>query len=265
MLQIVIPAYNEEARLPRTLRDLRRYVRAHKGTFTPVEVIVVDNASTDRTAEVALEADSPAMRVRVIGCGTRGKGAAVQVGIAATTAPVVAFMDADGATHLDALEEAWRQLAKGAHVAIGSRSLEGSDTAARHSRLRETGGRWYRSLSARVVPGVADTQCGFKVMNGVLARRVFADLRTRGFSFDVELLARLQATGARIVEFPVQWADVPGSTFAPLRHGAGSFLALARIGWTMRGQRAVPAFVAPATLTVDPAAHPLVVVAGGRA
>ncbi len=90
------------------------------------------------------------------------------------------------------------------------------------------------------MPGIGDTQCGFKVLRGALARTTFAHLRTTGFSFDVELLARLQRSTAEIVEFPVQWADVPGSTFAPLRHGAGSFLNLAVIAWQLRAVPAVP-------------------------
>ena len=81
--------------------------------------------------------------------------------------------------------------------------------------MRERGARTYRSLHRPLVPGVADTQCGFKLIDGDLARRVFADLRTTGFSFDVEMLARAQALGARIDEFPVTWTDVPGSTFVP--------------------------------------------------
>ncbi|WP_323793422.1 glycosyltransferase, partial [Nocardioides sp.] len=160
----------------------------------------------------------------------------VAAGIAATDADLVAFMDADGATHLDALLESLRLVALGHDVAIGSRAAFGSDTAARHSRLRESGARRYRSLTARIVPGIGDTQCGFKVMRGDLARATFAELRTTGFSFDVELLARLQRREARIAEFAVQWADVPGSTFAPLRHGAGAFLNLVLIAWLLRAE-----------------------------
>jgi dolichyl-phosphate beta-glucosyltransferase len=246
MLQLVIPAYNEQDRLPRTLRELRRHVRDQRSLTRPVEVIVVDNASTDGTAAVALAADSPALRVRVVDCWTPGKGAAVRAGIAVTDAPVVGFMDADGATRLDALEEAFRRLALGADVAIGSRGAEGAQTAARHSWVRERGARTYRACTARVVPGVVDTQCGFKLMDGHLGRRVFADLRTTGFSFDVEMLARAQALGARIDEFPVTWTDVPGSTFDPLRHGAGSFAGLALIAWhARRDRRAVPTTALP--------------------
>jgi len=146
-------------------------------------------------------------------------------------------MDADGATSLDALDEAVRLITLGADLALASRASTGSVTDARDSRLRELGAARYRALTARIVPGVADTQCGFKVMRGDLARSLFASLGTRGFSFDVEILARAQASGARLAEFPVTWVDVPGSTFRPLRHGAGSFLDLARIAWRLRAEQ----------------------------
>jgi dolichyl-phosphate beta-glucosyltransferase len=245
MLQLVIPAHNEQERLPRTLRELRRHVRDQHGLARPIEVIVVDNASTDDTAGVARAADSAALPVRVIDCPIPGKGAAVRAGVAATDAPVVGFMDADGATHLAALEEAYRRLALGADVAIGSRGAEGARTATRHSWVRERGARTYRACTALVVPGVIDTQCGFKLMDGELGRRVFAALRVTGFSFDVEVLARAQALGARIDEFPVTWIDVPGSTFDPLRHGAGSFVGLALIAWRARRDRATAPVALP--------------------
>jgi len=257
MLQLVIPAYNEQGRLPRTLRELRRHVLGTRGLNRPVEVVVVDNASTDATAEVARAADGPGLRVRVVACPTRGKGAAVRAGIAVTDAPVVGFMDADGATHLDALEEACRRLALGADVVIGSRGAEGALTEARHSRLREHGASVYRACTARIVPGITDTQCGFKVMAGDLGRAVFAELRTTGFAFDVEVLARARALGARIEEFPVTWTDVPGSTFVPLRHGAGSFVDLGRIAWYARRARVAQPLPAPVALPVPvaPVAH----------
>lgn len=237
MLQLIIPAYNEEARLPRTLRELRRHLQGSRSVTRDVEVIVVDNLSTDATAQVALEADRPGFAVRVVSCPTPGKGAAVAAGIAVTDAPLVGFMDADGATCLDALDEAVRLITLGADLALASRATAGSVTDVRDSRLREIGAARYRALTIRLVPGIADTQCGFKVMRGDLGRSLFAALRTDGFSFDVELLARAQASGARLTEFPVTWVDVPGSTFQPLRHGAGSFLDLARIAWRLRAEK----------------------------
>lgn len=232
-MQIVIPARNEETRLPGTLTALRTYALSTAPTPGPIEVLVVDNGSTDSTARVALAADSAAMRVRVIDCRRPGKGAAVRAGFAATTADLVAFMDADGATSLAALAQAADLVSHGADVAVGSRAMRGSVTTERHSRLRAGGARLYRGLAGRLVPGVRDTQCGFKVMRGALAREVLAHTRTDGFSFDVELLALAQARGARIVEFPVTWVDVPGSTFSVARHGLRSFAELAAISWRL--------------------------------
>lgn len=241
-MQIVIPAYNEERRLPRTLRELRRHVERHHGVAGAVEVIVVDNACDDATAELARDASSQMMPVRVVWCPIQGKGAAVRAGVAETDADVVAFMDADGATGLSALEDACRLLLDGADVAIGSRAA----ATVRHSWVRATGARAYRWCTAQIVPGVADTQCGFKVMRGDLARRAFAELRSTGFSFDVELLARVRSTGGIVEEFDVEWTDVPGSTFAPVRHGLGAFVELAGIAWTMR--RTAAPRVAPISL-----------------
>lgn len=260
MLQLVIPAYNEQARLPRTLRELRRHVLASPALAGAVQVIVVDNASTDATAALARAADSPGLPVRVVHCAVPGKGAAVRAGLLATTSEVVGFMDADGATDLGALEEGLRLITFGADVAIGSRAVAGSDTEARHSRARETGARAYRACTARIVPGVRDTQCGFKLMTGWLGRTVARRLRSTGFAFDVELLALARLHGGRIEEFPVVWTDVPGSTFDPVRHGASSFASLARIAWRVRGSGAPETVPVPLGSAV-PAAQSLSAVA----
>jgi dolichyl-phosphate beta-glucosyltransferase len=228
-MQLVIPARNEAARLPRTLEALRAHVLAAGASPSALEVVVVDNASTDDTARLAAAAHTPAMPVRVVRCDRPGKGAAVREGVRRTTADLVGFMDADGATHLDALTDAVRVVEAGADVAVGSRAVPGAVTTERHSTARVLGARLYRRCTQEVAPGIADTQCGFKVFRGALARQVFADLRTTGFSFDVEVLGRAQRLGARIVEFPVTWDDVPGSTFQPFRHGAWSFWDLAVI------------------------------------
>lgn len=232
-MQLVIPAYNEAGRLPRTLAALRRQV-ASEPLLSGIEVIVVDNASTDATAAAAAKASSHLMPVRVLSCATRGKGAAVRAGVAVTDDPVVGFMDADGATDLSALTTGLRLIEGGADVALGSRGVVGSETNERHTAIRTWGARGYRRCARSLVPGIHDTQCGFKLMRGDLARSVFAETRTRGFSFDVEVLARALRAGAKLAEFPVSWVDVPGSTFHPARHGLNSFAALAAIPWYLR-------------------------------
>jgi len=238
-MQLVIPARNEAARLPRTLEALRAHVLAAGESPGPIEVIVVDNGSSDDTARLAAAAHSPVMPVRVVRCDTRGKGAAVREGIRHTTASRVGFMDADGATHLDALQDAQRLLELGVDVAVGSRAVPGSVTTERHSGLRVQGARLYRRCARELAPGITDTQCGFKLFRGDLARSLFADLVATGFSFDVEILGRAQRRGARVVEFPVTWHDVPGSTFLPMWHGASTFWELAVIARRLRNAPSV--------------------------
>ena len=235
-MQMIIPAFNEESRLPETLRALRTYALAATEGAGPIDVIVVDNASTDATAVVARQFDSPAMPVRVVRC-------AVRAGVAASTAELIGFMDADGATDLAALADAVLLLDSGADLAIGSRAVPGSVTHERHSRVRALGASAYRAMTRAIAPGINDTQCGFKVMRGDLAREVFAETRADGFSFDVEVVSRFQRRGARVVEFPVHWVDVAGSTFVPLRHGLAAFAELATIALRVRS---VQPAVAPA-------------------
>ena len=239
-MQLIIPARNEERRLPSTLRALREYAMSPSENLEPIEVIVVDNASSDRTTAVALAESSAAMPVHVVHCATPGKGAAVRAGVAASQADVVGYLDADGATSLEAIASAMHLLAHGADVAVGSRALPDSSTTARHTRVRALGAWVYRSLAGRLVPAIGDTQCGFKVMDGDLAREVFAATQADGFSFDVEVLGRARLAGVRIVEFPVVWTDIPGSTFVPTRDGLAAFRELAAIGSSLRAVRRVP-------------------------
>lgn len=249
-MQLIVPALNEAARLPRTLAALRAFLLSAQESAGPIEVIVVDNASTDETAQLARAASSIAMPVQVISCDVKGKGAAVRAGIAHSTADVVGFMDADCATDLSALAEGSRLLSAGADIAIASRAVTGSVTTERHSRVRAYGATFYRRCTRQLAPGIADTQCGFKMFRGDLAREIFAKTTSDGFSFDVEVLGRAQRCGARIVEFPAIWDDVPGSTFLPFWHGASTFWELAMIA---RQLRRTPEVVPVPTVVIESA------------
>jgi glycosyltransferase involved in cell wall biosynthesis len=222
---VVIPAYNESARLPETLR--RSVV--HLDTLPwRSRIVVVDNGSVDETAALAHTAAARTDRVdvTVIGCSRPGKGAAVRRGLLTSDAPLVGFYDADLATPLSNLATAVVALRAGASAAIASRHVPGSRFTVPQTLGRRAGGTAFRMLSRSLVPGIADTQCGFKFFRRDAVRTAIARVRTTGFAFDVELLAQVQRDGGRIVEIPVDWTDGAGSTFHPLRDGVASFRAV---------------------------------------
>jgi dolichyl-phosphate beta-glucosyltransferase len=231
LLEIVIPARNEEGRLPGGLLQL--CAKLARMPF-PTAVIVVDNNSTDSTAEIIRNRPRGPVPVRLIQCATPGKGAAVRAGLLRTSAPFVGFCDADMATDLDAVDVALGLLLSGERVVIGSRAHRDSHVENRHSRVRELGAYGFRTLAGALVPGVGDTQCGFKFFDGVLARETAERLRTPGFAFDVELLARCVEQGSAVREIPVRWRDMPGSRFSPARHTFGIVLELGRIWLRLR-------------------------------
>jgi dolichyl-phosphate beta-glucosyltransferase len=225
-IEIIVPAHNEARRLPAGLAAL-----CGKAASLPLRtaVVVVDSASTDGTGDLVRDWPAGPVPVRLLRCDRPGKGLAVRTGLLATRAPLVGFCDADMATDLSALDLALRLLAAGRHVVIGSRAVEGSVVEERHSAIRRMGAAAFRSLARRIVPGVSDTQCGFKFFAGPLARAAARPLRTTGFAFDIELIARCQRLGAALTEIPVTWRDVPGSTFSVSRHSAGIARDLAAI------------------------------------
>ena len=216
-IEIVVPARNEARRLPDGLAALCR-----KAATLPLRaaILVVDNASTDLTGDVVRAWPAGPVPVRLLHCPRAGKGVAVREGLLATQAPFVGFCDADMATDLSALDLAVSLLVAGRHLIIGSRALDSSVAEDRHNGLRRAGAIAFRALARRVVPDATDTQCGFKFFSGPLARAAALPLRTAGFAFDVELIARCQQLGATLTEIPVCWRDVPGSTFSVARHSA---------------------------------------------
>lgn len=223
-LEIIVPARNEQARLPAGLAELCGKISALP---LRAEVIVVDSASTDRTTAIAREWPSTPVPVRLIQCDRPGKGTAVRAGLLASQAPFVGFCDADMAADVSALGEVIEHLQAGQQVVIGSRAHAAAVVEVRHSPIRKAGAAVFRAMARMIVPGAGDTQCGFKFFSGPLARRAAADLRATGFAFDIELLARCQQLGGEVVEIPVAWRDVPGSTFSIWRD---SLMAFAEIG-----------------------------------
>jgi dolichyl-phosphate beta-glucosyltransferase len=215
---VVIPAFNEATRLPPYLEQIFEYF---EGRGEPYEVLVVNDASTDATAEMlrTVAARQPALRV-LTHDHNHGKGGAVRAGMLAATGDVRLFTDADGATPIAELKRLEPALAAGADVVIGSRALTDPAVSVRTRPHRLAAGRVFNWVVARLgLHGIADTQCGFKAFTATAATRLFGPLETQGFGFDVELLLRARSAGMRIVEVAVNWADQAGSKVSLLTTG----------------------------------------------
>ncbi|MEI4270960.1 dolichyl-phosphate beta-glucosyltransferase [Klenkia sp. LSe6-5] len=217
-LDLVVPVFNEEARLGATLDALS----AHAASLPhDVRITVVDNGSVDRTADVV---DDVATRrrgasLRLIGCSRQGKGAAVRRGMLAATAPWRGFVDADLSTPVAALDDVLERMAAGDPVVIGSRRVAGAEYVVPQPLLRRAGSRAFRQLTRHLVGDVADTQCGFKFFTAEAAERIFARATADGFAFDVEVLALASRYGLPVAEVPVRWTDAEGSSFGVWTHG----------------------------------------------
>jgi dolichyl-phosphate beta-glucosyltransferase len=209
-LSIVIPAFNEEARLEPTLQAYMAYCRE---SGRRVELIVVDDGSLDRTSQVVNSFATSHPEVRLIRLAeNQGKGQAVRSGVVNAQGKLILFADADGATPLSEVERLEQALGQGADVAIGSRALRDQNVAVKARLYRRVMGRvFHRFVEFLTVPGVKDTQCGFKLFRGPVAHDLFSRTRIRGFSFDVEVLMMAQRRGYRIAEVPVNWTHQPGS------------------------------------------------------
>ncbi|HKI02417.1 MAG TPA: dolichyl-phosphate beta-glucosyltransferase [Thermoanaerobaculia bacterium] len=211
-LSIVIPAFNESARLGPTLRRVVDYLRQ---TGAGYEVLVVDDGSTDGTSELARKFEPEGVRVLTQKVN-RGKGAVIKVGVLASRGREVLLVDADLSTPIEDVEKLRPRLAE-AEVVLGSRSVEGSDILTHQPFYREMMGRTFNFIIQLLgVRGLRDTQCGFKLLDGEVARRLFAELQIQRFAYDVELVWLARRHGYRVVEVGVRWADSPSSKVNPL-------------------------------------------------
>lgn len=229
-ISIVIPAYNEERRLPATLERVHAYL--DRGCWSFREVLVVDDGSADKTAEAA--ARFPATRV-LRNPGNRGKGYSVRRGMLEARGDWALLTDADLSTPVEELEKLRRAAEEaGAEIAIGSRAIDRSLIGVRQPASRETMGRLFNVIM-RGITGLPfhDTQCGFKLFAAPAAREIFRRQRLDGFGFDVEVLVLARELGYRTVEVPVRWDDVRG-TKVSLRRGLAAFMDPVRVMYNLR-------------------------------
>jgi len=235
-LSIVIPAYNEARRLPATLPRVVEYASR---LDEAVEVIVVDDGSRDGTADVAASIARDHGLVTVLRTDQNlGKGAAVRRGMLAARLGHVLFSDVDLSTPIEEAAKLRGALALGADVAIGSRRLAESDVQVHQPWLRDLAGRTFSGVvSLMLLPGIRDSQCGFKAFRRDTARELFGRQRLDGFGFDVEVLWLARQLGYRIAEIPIVWRDDRRSNVRLLRDSGGMLLDLGRIrlnGWAGR-------------------------------
>lgn len=216
-LTVVVPAYNEVTRLPRTLDGLTAWARSRE---FGVEILVVDDGSCDATAEVAAQHPCGCSVIRLI--HNSGKGAAVRTGMLVGRGAVVAFTDADLPYRLDALEQAHGLIATGAaDVVYGGRDLAESAEAVSRARSRSLASVCYRRFASRLVSrDVPDTQCGLKAYSHSAAWDVFSRVRTDGFAFDAEAIFIARRLGLTSTRVPVVLVNEAGSTVSLRRHAA---------------------------------------------
>jgi glycosyltransferase involved in cell wall biosynthesis len=223
-LSIVIPAFNEERRLPQTLERIWAYLGTRAGTS---QVIVVDDGSTDATAAVAQQFSRPDPKrtLRVLtNPGNRGKGYSVRHGMLESEGALLLFSDADLSAPIEELAKLEAALDAGADIAIGSRAKR-ELIQVHQSRFREFAGRTFnRIVSTAVGLPFRDTQCGFKLFRRCAALQIFPWQRLERWAFDVELLYIARLRGLKAVEIPVKWAHAEGAKIHMMRDSLHMFV-----------------------------------------
>lgn len=232
-LSIVIPAYNEEKRLPRALAQLRDYFA--RGQWGPGEweVLVVDDGSTDRTVQVVEEWARQMPSLRVVRNGeNRGKGYSVRHGMLEALGRIALFTDADLSSPIEESSKLLAAIAAGNDVAIGSRALDRSLIEIHQSPYRELAGIIFNGF-VRLFTGLPfhDTQCGFKAFVCEPSRVVFEQQRIEGFGFDPEVLFLAKRHGLRSAEVAVRWAHDPATKVHVIRDSLLMFGDLVYIRW----------------------------------
>jgi len=228
-ISIVIPSYNEELRLPVTLEKIAGYLPSLGGE---TEILVVDDGSKDRTAEVAESFRRIFPNLRVISNGeNRGKGFSVRHGMLEARGRAVLFTDADLSAPIEEAPKLLEAL-KTYDVAIGSRALDRSLITVHESRFREFAGIVFNTIVRLVLrlPFV-DTQCGFKAFRRERCQIIFKQQRIERFGFDPELLYLARHHGLRTVEIPVRWGHSPATKVNMLRDSIQMFFDIFTIRW----------------------------------
>jgi dolichyl-phosphate beta-glucosyltransferase len=210
-LSVIIPAYNEEKRLRKTLASIKKYLSSQNYDY---EVLVVDNNSKDKTADLVREIIKDWPELKLISQPIQGKGHAVQKGMLEAAGDYRVFMDADNSTSIDHIERMWHFFGKGYDVVIGSLAVKGSKILSGGGEplwrvvMGKLGNLWIQFFA---VWGVNDTQRGFKMFTAKAVKDIFPKLTIFGWGFDVEALALAKKFKFKIKEVPITWDNDPDS------------------------------------------------------
>jgi dolichyl-phosphate beta-glucosyltransferase len=232
-LSIIIPAFNEGARLGRGLQRIREYFEGRPKGLAAIEILVVDDGSTDDTAKIAKDWAPKLPSFRLISNGeNRGKGYSVRHGMLEASGTIAIFTDADLSSPIEESEKLLNAIAAGNDIAIGSRALDRSLIFGHQSRFREIAGMIFNTW-VRIFTGLPfqDTQCGFKAFLRERCLVIFEQQRIERFGFDPELLFLARRRGLRTAEIPVRWAHDSGTKVHMLRDSLRMFADLIYIRW----------------------------------
>ncbi len=212
-LSIVIPAYNEEERLPGMLLDLKSFLDNYDGTY---EVIVVNDGSKDNTVGVVKDFEKKWNFIKLINNQENsGKGAVVRQGMLSSCGDLRIFADADGATPFREISKLLEEVKKGSDVVIASRAMKLSDVKTK--LFLKFRGRVFNFLVNKMLGlNLTDLQCGFKLFNKESAQCVFSNQHIDGFAFDAEILYKANKNGYKISEVPIAWTNKTGSKVHPI-------------------------------------------------
>src|ERR1700722_3163537 len=209
-ISVVIPAYNEALRLPSTLDSVHQYLFDNYGAF---EIIIVNDGSVDRTVAVVEEFAKHHEGIRLLShTPNQGKGYSVRQGMLAALGDVVLFDDADGSSRIEDVSRLHQAIKNCADIAIGSRNKPDPNTKVEALAHRKYIGNTFNLIvQSLLLPGIFDTQCGFKLFKRAVAQDVFSLAQLNGFAFDVEVLFIGRAHGYKIEESAINWKNVEGS------------------------------------------------------